>query len=39
MGPVLAQLVEHLTVVVYISFKDIFGLSNCRWFESGKSEI
>jgi hypothetical protein len=32
MGPVLAQLVEHLTVVVK-------ELSKCRWFDSGKPEI
>ena len=31
MGPALAQLVEHLTVVVS-------WVSKCRWFESGKPE-
>ena len=42
MGPALAQLVEHLTVVVsqfwlHLSKVDMW-LSKCRWFESGKPE-
>ena len=51
MGPALAQLVEHLTVVVN-EFGSTFlrwiwlhlskvdmWVSKCRWFESGKPEI